>query len=43
MAGVCAGVVAGGGVVTAGFGSSVAPSGFFPHAATSTAAINTNM
>jgi hypothetical protein len=39
MAGVCAGAVAG--VVTAGFGGSVAFSGLFPHAATSAAAINT--
>jgi acyl-CoA hydrolase len=40
MAGVCAGAVAGGEVVTVGFGS-VAFSGPFPHAATSAAAINT--
>ncbi len=41
MAGVCAGAVAGDGVVTAGFGGSVAFSGLFSHAATSAAAINT--
>jgi hypothetical protein len=41
MAGVSAGAVAGGGVVTAGFGGSAAFSGLFPHAATRAAAINT--